>query len=69
MCTLSLKNADAQGTKIPHRVSLCGTLISSAWTWKVGKGGERFVLETIDMHKTNIWVIMIEQDGWNKEKD
>lgn len=30
---------------------------------------ERFVLEIVDLHKTNFWAIMIEQDGWNKEKD
>ena len=33
------------------------------------EGAEKLVLETVDLGKTNIRLIMIEQDGWNKTKD
>ena len=33
------------------------------------EGAEKLVLQTVDLSKTNIRLIMIEQDGWNKEKD
>jgi hypothetical protein len=33
------------------------------------EGAEKLVLETVDFRKTNIRLIMVEQDGWNKTKD
>ena len=50
-------------------------LIDATGLWDIDlfsldvEGGEKFVLDTVDLRKTNIRVIMIEQDGWNKEKD
>jgi len=50
-------------------------LIDATGLWDIDlfsldvEGGERFVLETVDLRKTNIRVIMVEQDGWDKEKD
>lgn len=33
------------------------------------EGAEKLVLETVNLNKTNVRLIMVEQDGWNRAKD
>lgn len=53
---------------LQHMIEVTGLLDIDFFSLDV-EGGEMAVLETVDLDVVNVRLLMVELDGWNKEKD